>query len=233
MSLFDRPLAVLVPCRAGSQRVPRKNVREFGQYGHGLLELKLGQLEQCAHVDTVVVSSDDPIVLDYATTRARDSAKHYDIVERPEALAIAASLDEFLAYVPTIMPAGSIVAWTHVTSPFFDSAHMDAAIEDYERHVVNGEFDSLMSVTTIQTYLWSERGCISHDREAVRWPQTQDLPKFYEVNSAWFMIDQPQMLERRDRIGAAPYLYETPSLASFDIDWPDDFDAAEKLLSLG
>lgn len=224
------PVSVLVPCRAGSQRVPGKNTRPFGPFQHGLLELKLRVLDKANRVSSIVVSSDDPVVLEYATGFAATAQKHVSIVERPKELAIAASLDDFLAYVPTIMPPDTIAAWTHVTSPFAGAEDYDAAINAYELNVEQGDYDSLMSVNTIQTYLWNETGCISHDREETRWPQTQDLPKHFEVNSALFMIDQASMLERRDRIGDRPFLYEMDQMTSFDIDWPRDFEIGEQLL---
>ena len=223
------PVSVLVPCRAGSQRVPGKNTRPFGPFEHGLLELKLRELDATKRISNIVVSSDDPVVLDYATNFAATAKKHVIIVDRPKELAIAASLDDFLAYVPTIMPVETIAAWTHVTSPFVRAADYDEAVSAYEKNVERGDFDSLMSVNTIQTYLWNSDGCISHDRSETRWPQTQDLPKHFEVNSALFMIDQANMLERRDRIGDRPFLYEMDQITSFDIDWPREFEIGEQL----
>ena len=52
-------LTVFLPCRRGSERVPDKNTRPFGGFDHGLVELKLWQLEKACLVDNVVVSTDD------------------------------------------------------------------------------------------------------------------------------------------------------------------------------
>ncbi len=223
------PVSVLVPCRAGSQRVPGKNTRPFGPFKQGLLELKLKQLDAAQRISNIVVSSDDPVVLDYAEEFAARSRKTVLVIPRPKELAIAASLDDFLAYVPTIMPAETVAAWTHVTSPFVSASDYDAAIDAFEANVEEGDYDSLMSVNTIQTYLWNSDGCISHNRQQTRWPQTQDLPKHFEVNSALFMIEQQSMLARLDRIGDRPFMYEMDQMTSFDIDWPKDFEIAEKL----
>lgn len=223
------PVNVFLPCRAGSQRVPGKNTRPFGSWKGGLIELKLQQLIDADAVDTVTVSTDDPVVDATARAMAERTGKKIYSIGRPPELAVADSLDEFLAWVPTIMPEG-ITAWTHVTSPFFDAEWMDRAISAYEREVIHGEYDSLMSVTPIRSFLWSRDGCVSHDRSKVKWPQTQDLDVLYDVNSALFMISNEEMLRRADRIGDRPYLFETTHRAGFDIDWPEDFELAQLML---
>jgi CMP-N-acetylneuraminic acid synthetase len=220
---------VFVPCRAGSQRVPGKNTRPIGPWQGGLIELKLRQLADVPSVSSVVVSTDDPVVDETARRIAGECDKEIQVIGRPPELAIADSLDDFLAWVPTIMPEG-VTAWTHVTSPFFDADWMSRAITAYETEVINGPFDSLMAVTALRTFLWSKTGCVSHDRSQIKWPQTQDLEPLYEVNSALFMIDNAEMLRRADRIGDAPFLFETTDRAGFDIDWPEDFQMAELML---
>ena len=46
-------LTAFLPCRAGSQRVQRKNIRPFGPYKYGLVQLKLNQLLQCQEIDSL------------------------------------------------------------------------------------------------------------------------------------------------------------------------------------
>jgi CMP-N-acetylneuraminic acid synthetase len=225
---MPKPIFAFVPCRAGSQRVPLKNTRPFGRYSDGLVGVKLRQILACSEVDGVVVSTDDPVVIHISEALRAREPERISIVPRPPELAISDSLDKFLAYVPSIMP-DCVVAWTHVTSPFFGEAEWRSAISAYRREVDNGQHDSMMSVTTIQSYIWDANGCISHDRDAVKWPQTQDLRKIYEVNSALFMMDRDAMLQTRDRVGSAPFLFEVDSIAGFDIDWPDQFEMAERL----
>ena len=225
------PVNVLLPCRAGSKRIPHKNTRPFAGNPLGLLGLKMEQLAACRHVATLTVTTDDPLVMEIAESMRDRFAYPVHVLERPRELAISDSLDKFVAYIPTIMPPG-VVLWTHVTSPFFGTQDIDNAITAYHGKVSSGGFDSLMGVTKIQTFLWQKTRCISHDRTIVKWPQTQDLAPIYEVNSAIFMIDREAMRLRADRIGEKPYLLESGKLASFDVDWPDDFDMAERLMPM-
>lgn len=230
--MTDTPVHVVLPCRKGSQRIIDKNTRPFAGHPDGLLGVKLEQLARCRRVASLVVTTDDPVVMEISRAHAARIPYPVHVIPRPEALAASGTLDDFVAYIPTIVEAG-VVLWTHVTSPFFGNHEIDDAIAAYDREVTGGAHDSLMGVSRIQTFLWDEGGrCISHDRAAVKWPQTQDLEPIYEVNSSVFMIDRDAMAARADRIGDRPYLLETVKLASFDIDWPDDFEMAERLMAI-
>jgi len=222
------PVHVFLPCRGGSQRVPNKNTRSFAGIEGGLLAVKLRQLAEAEEIASVTVNTDDPDVIRIAEKMRPAFRIDLHISERPPALAAAGTLDDFVSYVPTIMPQG-VVLWTHVTSPFFDGAEIDRSVLSYRCEVESGAYDSLMGVSRIQTFLWNEKGCISHDREAVKWPQTQDLEPIFEVNSSVFMIERDEMMRRCDRIGGRPFLMEVAKVPSIDIDWPEDFELAEKL----
>ncbi|MER5173985.1 acylneuraminate cytidylyltransferase family protein [Thioclava kandeliae] len=221
------PVHVFLPCRGGSQRVPHKNTRTFAGIPGGLLELKLRQLSEAAEVASVTVNTDDPEVMRVAESMRGLFKVPLHVSERPAALAAAGTLDDFVAYVPTIMPEG-IIYWTHVTSPFFEAKEIDNSIKMYRSEVENGDYDSLMGVSRIQTFLWDNKGeCISHNRAAVKWPQTQDLDPIFEINSSVFMISKAEMANRCDRIGDKPFLFSVEKLEAFDVDWPEDFKIAE------
>lgn len=229
--MSKQPIIAMIPCRAGSQRVVRKNTRPLPGYPGGLLELKLRQIASSALIDGVVLSTDDPECVAIAES-LRPASKPLTIVDRPHEFAIAGPLDDFVRHVAETMPAG-VVAWMHVTSPFFGPLAMDTALAAYRDAVATGAADSLMGVSRLQTFLWRASGCISHDRSVVRWPQTQDLEPVYEVNSSIFVADRDLMRVRGDRIGANPLLYPVDRDAAFDIDWPDDFAYLERRLMAG
>ena len=130
-----------------------------------------------------------------------------------------------------MIPEGHIL-WTHVTSPFFGARDYARCIEQYLDGLARGH-DSLMSVTTLQTFLWSEQGPLNYDRSVEKWPRTQTLPPLYEVNSAAFLHSADGYRRLGDRIGAKPGLYATGKVAGFDIDWPEDFELAQAMLERG
>lgn len=107
-----------LPCRKGSERVPKKNIKPFGQFESGLVELKLKQLLDCSAIDKVILSTNDEEILDYAGT-----ITHQKLVihKRDDSLCSSStSTDELISHALSLVPDGHIL-WTHVTSPFINS----------------------------------------------------------------------------------------------------------------
>lgn len=225
-------VTAFLPCRAGSQRVPRKNTRPFAGRPDGLLGVKIEQLAACGSIDRVMVSTNDPEVVAIAERFAAASPKVV-IDHRPDALCSSStSTDEVVDYVPTVITSGAML-WTHVTSPFVDAGEYARMVDAYRAAVEAGTHDSLMAVTPLRTFLWNERGPVNYDRAVEKWPRTQTLEPVYMVNSAAFMIDVGLMASMRDRVGNKPWLYEMDEIVSFDVDWEEQFHLAERLFRIG
>ncbi|WP_126174619.1 cytidylyltransferase domain-containing protein [Altericroceibacterium xinjiangense] len=223
-------ISVFLPLRAGSARIPRKNTRPFHPDGSSLFQVKLRQLSNIAdRVAEVVVSTDDPEV--FAQFDGIRTPANVRIVDRPPELASSTTvLQDLIRHVPTVV-SGEWIAWTHVTSPFFDEAQMLAAFVTLDEQLRCENSDSLMTVDELRQFIWSdtERTFINFDRSVNQWPHTQDLEMLYAVNSALFVAHRLDYETRDDRIGTRPALYTCSGLASFDIDWPDDFEVAQAL----
>lgn len=216
-------ITVFLPCRAGSQRVPKKNTKDFAGVEGGLLTIKLSTLVKVQSISKIVVSTNDQEVIEIAK---RFSNPKIIIDVRPDYLASSeTSTDDVINYVPTIIKEEHIL-WTHVTSPFISAETIEEGIQLYLKD--NG-YDSLMTVNKIQTFLWNEDGAINYDREVEKWPRTQTLPSLFEINSGFFISSRSNYLELQDRIGKKPYLFVTKGFESVDIDWPDDFVLAEMI----
>jgi len=222
-------IIAFLPCRSGSQRVPQKNTCDFANIDGGLTTIKLNQLLECSDIKRIVVSTDDEKVADIANKIAQEREREIDVVERPVHLATSeTSTDELIQYVPEIIESGPVL-WAHVTSPFVNAEIYSNAIRAFNKEIRSGEHDSLMSVTKLQTFLWDENGPVNYDRSKEKWPRTQTLPEWYEVNSAFFIASISTYLESKDRIGSSPYLFELEGVESLDIDWQKDFILAEKI----
>ena len=61
---MQNKITAVIPVRAGSKRLPNKNILPFGD--SNLLIHKIRQLKQVKGVDTIVVSSDSPEMLNMA-----------------------------------------------------------------------------------------------------------------------------------------------------------------------
>ena len=220
-------MSVFLPTRKGSERVINKNTREFANIKGGLLHLKLEQLLKCKKIDEIVLSTNDEESLSVGKEFAKKDNR-IKIDERPNYLALSStSLIDLVKYVPTIVSQEHIL-WTHVTSPFINGNDYDEIIEKYFTSLE--KYDSLMTVKKIQNFLWdSESNDLINRINNEKWPRTQDLKPYYEIDSAVFISNVANYKLLNDRIGEKPFLFVQEGLKSFDVDWEDDFKLAEIL----
>ncbi|MFW8567314.1 cytidylyltransferase domain-containing protein [Orrella sp. 11846] len=226
---MTKKVTCFLPCRAGSQRVVRKNIKPFAGYEHGLIQIKLRQLLAAERIDEVVLTTNDADILAYAESLADPRLRMH---RRVEALSSSAtSTDQLVAHALELIPEGHIL-WTHVTSPFITAKHYDDVIRAYWEQCEQG-YDSLMTTTAIHGFLWQDEQPMNYDRTIEKWPRTQTLAPVHEVNSGAFLAPAGLYRELDDRIGRRPYLYDLDKFTSFDIDWPEDFIIAESLVEKG
>lgn len=225
------PIIAFLPCRQGSQRVPRKNIRPFGCFTHGLIEIKLVQLLSTSAIDRVVLSTNDDEVLNLASDFS--AGDKLLIHRRVDSLSSnTTSTDELVGHAAELISPlhpDCHILWTHVTSPFVTASHYVDIIAEYKQALMDGH-DSLMTTTPIHSFLWTETGPMNYNRSVEKWPRTQTLDPVHEVNSAAFLAPASVYINRADRIGERPRLFPLSKLVSFDIDWEEDFIVAEQLL---
>ena len=222
-------LSVFLPCRLGSQRVLNKNTRSLGNYENGLIENKLKQLVNVKNIDEVIVSTNDSLVKEVATSFFKHDSRLV-LDHRPDDYcANSTTTDALIQYVSEKFSLDHVL-WTHVTSPFIDSKLYEDMIATYIAKRKEG-YDSLMSVKPLRSFLWNENGPVNYQRSKLKWPMTQSLPTYFEVDSGVFLAPHRIYNELSDRIGNSVYLYENSPLASFDVDWEDDFSMAEHLIN--
>lgn len=221
-------ITFFLPTRKGSERVINKNTRDFAGVSGGILRVKLEQLLQVEEVDKIIVSTNDPETINVVNSFNNNKIK---IIERPEHLCLSSTnIEEFINYIPTIISTEHIF-WVHATAPFVTADDYSKALKQYRDVLDNKEFDSLISVTKIQQFLWDAetKSFINHDRSVLKWPRTQDLKPIYEINHAFYINSKFNYIKNNDRIGNNPDLFVLDKIKSFDIDWEEDFNLAEIL----
>lgn len=213
-------VVALIPARGGSVRVKNKNLLQMG--GLSLLARKIIQLKG-AGVDKVYVGSDnldilkesekfgaipierDPVACDESRSCANDMIK--DFVERI---------------------TGDIAIWAHCTNPFLYSSHYINALEEFQDKVINANiFDSLLSVTKIQSHMWNEK---KQPENYNPWAKThtlaKDLAPVYFQDGGIFIQKLQDFRANSYFFGTRPYLYEVDYISSFDINFPEEVEMA-------
>ena len=207
-------IAALVPMRHHSQRVPGKNYRLLA--GKPLFHHIIGTLLACPEINEVVVDTDSQPVMD----GLREHFPNVKVIERPEHLrADSIPMNEILAY-DTAQVEADLYLQTHSTNPLLQASSISKAIQ-----ALTGQYpayDSLFSVTRLQTRLWDQLGrAINHNPAILL--QTQDLPPVYEENSCIYIFSRQTLLVRRNRLGERPMMFELNPQEAWDIDEEIDF----------
>jgi CMP-N-acetylneuraminic acid synthetase len=214
-------IAALVPIRHHSQRVPAKNYRPLA--GKPLFHHIIGSLLACPEIFQVVVDTNSPPVIE-------GLQEHFPLVrvlERPDALTgDMVPMNEILTY-DTSQVEADFYLQTHTTNPMLSSQTISRAIRDFLG--AYPVYDSLFSVTRLQTRLWDQLGrAINHNPAILL--QTQDLPPVYEENSCLYIFTRQTLLARRNRLSERPLMFEIEASEAWDIDEEIDFEIVEYLM---
>ncbi len=214
-------IVALVPMRHHSERVPGKNYRPLA--GKPLYQHILATLLACPAVSQVVVDTDSPVVMEGVSK----AFPQVQLVERPEHLrADAIPMNEILLHDTSLFPA-DLYLQTHSTNPLLKPATISSAIQALVDQYP--AYDSLFSVTRVQTRLWDQLGRpINHNPSILL--RTQDLPPVFEENSCLYLFTRQTLESRRNRIGERPFLFEIDAAEALDIDEEQDFTIAEILM---
>jgi len=219
---MSQTITAIVPMRHSSERVPGKNYRIFA--GKPLYHRVVDSLLACDAITEVVIDTDSPTIME-------DAAEHYPMVkllERPEHLR-AGEIPMNDVLLNTISQLDSdFYLQTHSTNPLLSADSVKRGVEIFlENYPI---YDSLFSVTRLQTRLWDELGrAVNHNPNILL--RTQDLPPIYEENSCMYIFTQEILQRKHNRIGDRPFMLEIPGEEAQDIDEELDFQIAEFLFT--
>ena len=217
-------IAALVPMRHDSQRVPGKNYRMLA--GRPLYSYILETLLACPEISTVVVDTDSPVI-------QKGVRQHYptvQVLDRPEHLRSGeVPMNEVLLHDTSLVEA-EFYLQTHSTNPLLRHETISQAIQAITSQYPT--FDSLFSVTRLQTRLWDALGRAVNHNPAILL-RTQDLPPIYEENSCLYIFTRHTLLQRRNRLGERPLMFEINASEAWDIDEEIDFLITDLLISQG
>ncbi len=220
--LKPKTIVALVPMRHHSERVPGKNYRPIA--GKPLFHHILDTLLQVPELTQIAVDTDSPTI----TESVRKDYPQVMIIERPEHLrADTIAMNEVLLHSTECLPA-DLYLQTHSTNPLLRSQTISSAVQALVSQYP--AYDSLFSVTRMQTRLWDQLARPVNHNPAILL-RTQDLPPIYEENSCMYLFTRQTLEQRRNRLGERPYMFEIPASEAWDIDEELDFSIAEMILS--
>jgi CMP-N,N'-diacetyllegionaminic acid synthase len=232
----DTPVAVaFVPARAGSERVPHKNVRLLA--GHPLLAYAIETALRSGVFARVVVSTDSEDIAEIARWYGADVP-----FLRPAEYATATSPDiEWLTFtLDRLGEPYDLFAIVRATNPFRGP---DVVRRGLEQLLATPEADSLRAVERVKQHpgkMWvlAEDGktmspLLDQSQLDVAWHagQYQALPEVYAQNSALEIAWTRVVSETGTREGRVVTPFFTEGHEGFNVDDEEDWERAERLIA--
>jgi len=213
-------IVALVPMRHHSERVPGKNYRMLA--GKPLFHHIIHSLKAVPQLDLIIVDTDSLVIMEGLSENFPD----VQVLNRPEQLrGDDVPMNEILIYDTGEVEADYYLQ-THSTNPILRPDTIAEAIQTFFEALP--EYDSLFGVTKLQTRLWDQLGRpLNHNPNVLL--RTQDLPPIYEENSCLYIFSRQTLIERRNRLGIRPLMFEVPAVEAWDIDEELDFTVADTL----
>tara|TARA_R100000008_G_C3566203_1_gene159279 strand:+ start:299 stop:1096 length:798 start_codon:yes stop_codon:yes gene_type:complete len=207
-------LTAVIPCRAGSQRVPNKNFKPF--YTHTLLDLKI-QMLMTLPVDRIIVNTNSRVGIEIANNYG------VEYIRRPEYFASSECTNsEYHEYLAK-STMGENIFIAQVTSPLVSKESYEEAINIFfERQV-----DSLISVRDFKNFIIHKGKPVNYD--LYNMPNSQDLPSYKIPTFGIVICKRKTLQEERNYICGNTYFYNLSEIEAIDIDSPLDFEMAEFL----
>ncbi len=234
----ETPVAVaFVPARAGSERVPHKNVRRLA--GHPLLAYAIETALQSGVFGRVVVSTDSEDI----AAIARWYGAEVPFLRPPEyATAISPDIEWLTFTLGRLDEPYDLFAIVRATNPFRGPGAVRRGLEQL---LATPEADSLRAVERVKQHpgkMWvlAEDGktmspLLDQSHLDIAWHagQYQALPEVYSQNSALEIAWTRVVSDTGTREGrvVAPFL--TEGHEGFNVDDEEDWERAERLLESG
>lgn len=218
-------LLALIPARAGSKGIPRKNIRSF--CGKPLLQWSIDAALGAACVDQVVVSTDDPEFAEIA--RAGGAEVPF---LRPVELAedLSPGVDPVLHALEQLHHVSDVLL-LQPTSPLRTSEDIEAMIalrrqagsESAVSVCISAKHPSWMYTLSSDQTL---QPLVNHAEVGCR----QQLPTAYVLNGAIYLATRTFLIKEKSFIREDTLAYVMPAERSVDIDSALDWQWAEFLM---
>ena len=227
---IGRPLLALIPARGGSKGLKDKNIRQLNN--KPLLAYTIEAAKESRIFDRIIVSTDSEKIAAVALKYGAEVP-----FMRPKELATdtASSMDVLIYTIELLQESNDkydYVALLQPTSPLRTSQDIVGAVN----LLIEKNANSVVSVCRVEhSPLWSntlpeDLSLKDFIRPEIRNLRRQDLPIFYRLNGAIYIVKVSYILESKDFFGQESYAYIMPVNRSVDIDTELDLVLAEVLL---
>lgn len=212
----------IIPARAGSKGIPRKNMRLLNGKPLIAYAVKTAMASKC--IDEVLVTTDSPETLSFsASMGALTMERCSDLAD--DSTTLDSVVFDALSWYERTHGSVDVVITLQPTSPLLSCATLDAAYEDF----VEKKYDSMVSVVNKPHLSWTQDAEGNPVPEYKTRLNRQELPpRFLETGA--FVITRRATITEKTRFGGDISVFEVPEEESIDIDDFQDWVACETLM---
>jgi N-acylneuraminate cytidylyltransferase len=210
-------VVIFIPARAGSKRIPRKNMQLLGRLplvGHSIIAATRSR-----HSPTVVVDSDDAQTLNLALSFGVRALDRPAELARDETTADELAYWEASSYVDA-----DVYVQLMPTCPFIKASTISHAINT----LVGSDADSVAAVRREVVYEWDDDGPAYFNKDGSIPPSQDKKPIVHEMGL--YVSRMAYVLEAKKRANPESCLPVFLSkLEAIDVNWPEDLEFARIL----
>ena len=221
----------ILPARAGSKRIPRKNIREF--FGKPMIAWPIQAARDSGLFDQVVVSTDDDEIAEVA--------EHFGAVapfRRPADLA-----DDHTGTTDVIAHAAEWLSNQGVefenacsiypTAPFLRAEDLETGLGELD----NGNWNFVFSACEFPAPIWRSFDLDEKGGARMHFPghyetRSQDLPRAFHDAGQFYWGRKEAWLQRLAILNGHSKPLMLPRWRVIDIDTEDDWQQAERIASV-
>lgn len=220
----DKKIISIIPARAGSKRLPHKNIKILCGKPLIYYSIKISQISDLIH--RTLVSTDDEKIADIAVECGSEVIKRPVELASDEATTISV-LEHSLRYLKEKEGyEPDLVVTLQPTTPLRTKEYVDKAINLL---LNNSDCDSVLGISEIKINCGALKGefFIPHFKEGIR---KQDMANQYKVNGVIYVTKKDVIKKNKSILGSKILGYMTDPLFNINIDTQLDFDIAGSLL---
>jgi len=218
-------IVTFIPARGGSKGIPRKNVLPF--LGFPLINYSIEYAKTCDLVDSIYVSTNDKEIAEIS------SSSGAQVINRPNDISTDTATTESAIhhFLNVIDDKPDIIILLQATSPLRPAGSLADAINTF----IQGEFDSLLSLTPTHQFFWEVDGNIALPKyDFKNRPRRQDFRPSdipYDENGSLYIFTRKHFEKTGNRLGGRIGYITFAEKYGYQIDSMDDFNHLESLAS--
>ncbi len=221
---MKRRTKALIIARGGSVRVKHKNVRNFADTGKSILRLKIEQLQRISGLESVVVNSEDEIILMLAHSCGAETVKR-----RKYYASSFVDIHEVYANVAEEMDCDDIL-FCNCTSPMISDESIERVLKTPYFSPIFGDCKSINTINLVHKFLWEDsNNSIEPLYNPEKQPKSQNIRNLFEINFACSKVDRDYMALSGRLVGKNWIPFTIPEEEATDIDTETDWKLAELL----